>query len=177
MKKVTITNQLEMEEYEEVRLLYLQYYDEVLNLEAYTEEALQDKVDSATSRATDRKEENCSFWVAKDEETEEILGFAKAKTYPDGFGVFNHIFVKPEYRSMMVESGEKNNSIFRFLNSSVMEWFTEEGIHTVEIDAPKRATKLVAIGEKMNFEVVREFPNSTLLRKTLQPHRSTEDLH
>lgn len=167
MKRVTITNQLNIEEYEEIRLLYFQFYSETLNLERYSEGEITDKADSATHRALDRREETVSFWAARDEETAEIIGFAKAKTYPDGVGVFNHIFVKPEYRAASFEIGDKPTKIFLALNDTIVDWFLSSGIHTIEVETTKRQPKLIEVGERTDFQVVREFQDTILLRKSL----------
>lgn len=163
MKKVVITDSLTREEYENLKDLYLRYFNEAISYDEEVQLATQ-------ASEKPQVETNIHFWVAKDQETGEIVGFAKGKTYPDGVGLLNHIFIKPEYREENYRIGNAQTSIILALNGTVVDWFLSEGMHTIELETTK--TKLGLLGVQPStsgIHVIDDKDRVILLRKSLEP--------
>ena len=80
MKKIIITNQLTKEDYLELKDLYSLFFYETVAphhlrlIPSFTNKSVQKLKEL-------KKDRTIKFWIARDTETNEIVGFAKAKVY------------------------------------------------------------------------------------------------
>ena len=167
MKKIIITNQLTKEDYLELKDLYSLFFHETIAhhhlrlIPSFTNKSVQKLKEL-------KKDRTIKFWIARDTETNEIVGFAKAKIYPDAVGLFSHIYVKPEYRGQVYEFPNRTTMIALALTSAVREWFLKMNIDIVEIEISKQNKKMLAINQNtLGFKIVREFPDVYILQKKL----------
>lgn len=167
MKKIIITNQLTKEDYLELKDLYSLFFYETVAphhlrlIPSFTNKSVQKLKEL-------KKDRTIKFWIARDTETNEIVGFAKAKVYFDAVGLFSHIYIKPEYRGKAYQLPNSETLIAVALTSAVREWFEIMNIEIVEIEIAKQNKKMLAVNQKaLGFKIVREFPDAYILQKKL----------
>lgn len=148
MKYTQIVTKLDKSQFNEVKELYADFFRSINFNNEYSSKLINVFAHKKTKDIFSFQLYSKYYFAIHNDE---IIGFIHGKI-EDGIGLISHAYVKEEYRKKIV---------FGSLFKSIIKWFKECGVSTLEIEVSKQ-NRIFNNIESYNWQKVRDFDDASV---------------